>query len=136
MARSPSRTCARSPNSSSARARASAGGSPRATRSSTRSSRWKRSSSSTSRSTFGPQNDSFIGSALRRRRHRPHDLPHRGDVALPALALLAQRAAALGGEAIELGALPLLRGPPLGLHPLALLHPVQRRVERAVEDAE
>src|SRR5689334_12234039 len=61
---------------------------------------------------------------------------HAGGVALPLRLLLAQRAAAGGGEAVELRALALLGVPPHALHPRALLEAVQRGVERTVEHAE
>src|SRR5918999_5920605 len=70
---------------------------------------------------------------LRRCRHHPSDS---FDVALPARLLGAEGAAPGGREVVELGALALLGRPPVRLDPAALLHAMERGVERAVEDAE
>src|ERR1700709_517267 len=54
----------------------------------------------------------------------------------PALLLLRELFAAGGGERIETGLPVLFRGAPFGAHPAVLLHAVERRIERALLDAE
>src|SRR5512146_127001 len=156
MSCSSARTCDTSPNSSCAARSAASRSSPRASSSSTRSSKWNRSSSSTSPRTSGRQNVRYrrqlgvdegnlisvvrsadVGLAVLCRLWRSaHHSRDRGDVVVPGLRFRAQRAAAGSGEAVELGALSLLRRSPLRLDPPALLHAVERRVESAVEHAE
>src|SRR5579885_269751 len=63
------------------------------------------------------------------------DFGDRGDVLLPRRGLAAQRATPCCCQAVELGPLALLGEAPLALHPAALLHAMQRGVQRAVQDA-
>src|SRR6185503_6428142 len=59
-----------------------------------------------------------------------------GHVLVPAIGLGARGATARCCNAVELGALALVRDTPLGLDPTPLFHAVERGVEGAIENAE
>src|SRR5688500_14899056 len=140
-----------SPKRSAARRRASSVGWPPARSSSVSMSRWKRSSSSTAAGT----SRSACGRRKTRRRSGRRgmgwpeggrgaaegsgggeDLRHGRGVAGPRARLGAELGAAASGEAVVLGAPVVLREPPLGLDPAALLQAVEGGVEGALLDAE
>src|SRR5688500_6217975 len=128
------------PNRNTARRRASSGLIPACKFFFVSISRWKASSSSSSRSTA-----SLCASARRRFFQRfvqvigtvsgsggAQDQIDHLDVAAPLLGLGAQRAASGGGELVVLGPPVLVRGAPHAVDPPLLLEPLQGRVERTL----
>src|SRR5262249_34879560 len=130
---------------SSARRRASPGAMPRSMCFCVSRSMWNAISSSSSRSmrarpssaprAYRNRSNMCVAPSKRPSGRAQHPLD-RGDVLAPRVRLVAEHAAAFGGEAVVLGAAVVVRRAPLGCDAAALLEALQREVERALVDVE
>src|SRR5436190_9756680 len=135
MARHSCRARFTSPNLSSAARCAAASSMPFARSSRRRIARWKSSSASTSSSTLGRPSRS--GKRLRKSTAVLDGQQHLRDGSREALPLGRAGREALpprGRDLVELGLAAQLRHAPVSLQPAALLHAIERRVQRAVLD--